>query len=48
VAVVGVPDMRMGEATAAFVRLVTGAKFGPSALVAHCRANIAAQKTPTH
>jgi fatty-acyl-CoA synthase len=48
VAVVGVPDARMGEAAAAFVRVAAGASFEPAALIAHCRANIAAQKTPTH
>jgi fatty-acyl-CoA synthase len=48
VAVVGVPDARMGEAVAAFVRLTAGASFDPATLIAHCRANIAAQKTPTH
>jgi fatty-acyl-CoA synthase len=48
VAVVGVPDDRMGEAVAAFVRVAAGASFDPPTLVAHCRANIAAQKTPTH
>lgn len=48
VAVVGVPDARMGEAAAAFVRVAAGASFDPAALIAHCRANIAAQKTPTH
>lgn len=48
VAVVGVPDARMGEAVAAFVRVATGASFDPATLTAHCRANIAAQKTPTH
>ncbi len=48
VAVVGVPDERMGEAAAAFVRVAAGAAFDPAALVAHCRANLAAQKTPTH
>ena len=48
VAVVGVPDARMGEAVAAFVRMAAGATFDPPALVAHCRNNIAAQKTPTH
>ena len=48
VAVVGVPDARMGEAVAAFVRVAAGARFDPAALIAHCRANIAAQKTPTH
>ena len=48
VAVVGVPDARMGEAVAAFVRMAGGSKLEPTALIAHCRANIAAQKTPTH
>jgi fatty-acyl-CoA synthase len=48
VAVVGVPDERMGEAVAAFVRVAPGGNLDPSALIAHCRANIAAQKTPTH
>jgi len=48
VAVVGVPDPRLGEAVAAFVRLAPGATLDQAALVAHCRANIAAQKTPTH
>lgn len=48
VAVVGVPDLRMGEAAAAFVRMKAGTKFDTQMLVAHCRANIAAQKTPTH
>ena len=48
VAVVGVPDERMGEAVAAFVRLAAGATLDPPKLIAHCRINIAAQKTPTH
>ncbi len=48
VAVVGVPDPKFGEAVAAFVRLSGGASLDPAALVAHCRANMAAQKTPTH
>jgi fatty-acyl-CoA synthase len=48
VAVVGVPDARFGEAVAAFVRPAAGAAFDPATLIAHCRANIAAQKTPTH
>jgi fatty-acyl-CoA synthase len=48
VAVVGVPDARFGEAVAAFIRPAAGAAFDPAALIAHCRANIAAQKTPTH
>jgi fatty-acyl-CoA synthase len=48
VAVVGVPDARFGEAVAAFVRINAGATFDAATLIAHCRANIAAQKTPTH
>ena len=48
VAVVGVPDARMGEAVAAFVRVAAGARFDSATFIAHCRANIAAQKTPTH
>jgi fatty-acyl-CoA synthase len=48
VAVVGVPDERLGEAVAAFVRIVDGSVFDPQALKAHCRSQIAAQKTPNH
>ena len=48
VAVVGVPDARMGEAVVAFVRMAAGGRLDPAALVTHCRANIAAQKTPSH
>ncbi|MFM5955423.1 MAG: AMP-binding protein [Novosphingobium sp.] len=48
VAVVGVPDPRFGEAVAAFVRMAAGASLDPAVLVAHCRAQIAAQKTPSH
>lgn len=48
IAVVGVPDARFGEAVAAFVRLAPGVALDPPALVAHCRANMAAQKTPAH
>lgn len=48
VAVVGVPDPKFGEAVAAFVRLAGDASLDSAALVAHCRAHMAAQKTPTH
>ncbi|HCF24530.1 MULTISPECIES: AMP-binding protein [unclassified Novosphingobium] len=48
VAVVGVPDPKFGEAVAAFVRLAEGASLNDAALIAHCRANMAAQKTPKH
>ena len=45
-AVVGVPDALLGEAVAAFVRLAPGAALDPAALKTHCRARMAAQKTP--
>jgi len=48
VAVVGVPDARLGEAVAAFIRLSPGARLDPDCLKAHCRSQIAAQKTPAH
>jgi fatty-acyl-CoA synthase len=48
VAVVGVPDAKYGEAVAAFIRVADGGAFDPAALKAHCRAQIAAQKTPSH
>lgn len=48
IAVVGVPDARMGEVAAAFVRMVPGRTLDPARLIAHCRATIAAQKTPAH
>lgn len=48
VAVVGVPDERFGEAVAAFIRVSPGGRFDPDALKSHCRAQIAAQKTPSH
>ena len=48
VAVVGVPDPRLGEIAVAFVRVAPGATFDPMSLIAHCRANLAAQKTPAH
>jgi fatty-acyl-CoA synthase len=48
VAVVGVPDERYGEAVAAFVRVAESAVFDPNALKVHCRALVAAQKTPSH
>ena len=44
--VVGAPDERWGEVVVAFVRLNGGASLDPSALVAHCRERISAQKTP--
>jgi fatty-acyl-CoA synthase len=48
VAVVGVPDELFGEAVAAFVRLTAGATLNVGDLIAHCRANLAAQKTPKY
>ena len=48
VAVVGVPDARFGEAVAAFIRPAPGTTLNPDCLKAHCRSQIAAQKTPTH
>ena len=48
VAVIGVPCPRMGEAVAAFVRPTPGRSMDRQALVAHCRTQIAAQKTPAH
>jgi fatty-acyl-CoA synthase len=48
VAVIGVPDERLGEAVAAFIRVVVGAAFEPERLKVHCRSQIAAQKTPAH
>jgi len=47
-AVVGVPDERLGEAVAAFVRLADGHALDVEALRAHCRAQIAAPKCPAH
>jgi fatty-acyl-CoA synthase len=46
VAVVGIPDERWGEIVACFVRLSPGAHLDRNALIAHCRAHIAPQKTP--
>jgi fatty-acyl-CoA synthase len=47
-AVVGIPDALLGEAVLAYVKPREGAGFDPAALFAHCRARIAAQKTPAH
>jgi fatty-acyl-CoA synthase len=48
VAVVGVPDERWGEIVVCFVRLSAGASMDAAALRAHCRAQLAPQKTPAH
>ena len=48
VAVVGVPDDRWGEIVVAFLRRTPGAALDKAALVAHCRAHLAAFKTPAH
>jgi fatty-acyl-CoA synthase len=48
VAVVGAPDEKWGEIVVCFLRLRDGAALDKSALVAHCRERIAAQKTPAH
>jgi fatty-acyl-CoA synthase len=48
VAVVGVPHARWGEEVACFVRLSSGASLDPGALRAHCRTQLAPQKTPAH
>jgi fatty-acyl-CoA synthase len=45
-AVIGVPDARWGEVGRAFVILVDGAAFGEEAVLAHCRARLAAFKVP--
>ena len=48
VAVVGVPDERMGEVGCACVVLRAGAELGSEALVAWARANMANYKVPRH
>ena len=46
VAVVGVPDERMGEVGVAFVVRAPGKEFTPEAAIAWCRANMANYKVP--
>lgn len=46
VAVVGIPDDKWGEVVAAFVRPNAGSTVEPGVLKTHCRAHLAAIKTP--
>jgi long-chain acyl-CoA synthetase len=48
VAVIGVPDDRLGEAVAAIAVLRSGAALSAEELIAHCRASIGAFKVPRH
>jgi long-chain acyl-CoA synthetase len=48
VAVVGVPDERWGEIAVCFLRPAEGALPSRDSLVAHCRKELAAPKTPAH
>jgi fatty-acyl-CoA synthase len=48
VAVVGIPDETWGEVPAAFVRPTPGQEPTADELFAHCRAHLAAYKTPRH
>jgi long-chain acyl-CoA synthetase len=47
-AVVGVPDMMMGEQVCACVVLREGQSVTPEALIAHCQAQLAKYKTPKY
>ncbi|MGH7011478.1 MAG: AMP-binding enzyme, partial [Caulobacteraceae bacterium] len=47
-AVIGAPDERWGEIVVAFVRPAPNAALDRQALIAHCRARLAAVKTPAH
>jgi acyl-CoA synthetase (AMP-forming)/AMP-acid ligase II len=46
VAVIGVPDDRMGEVGMAFVVPASGARLDPRAIIEWCRANMANYKVP--
>ncbi|MFZ6003173.1 MAG: AMP-binding protein [Actinomycetota bacterium] len=46
--VVGVPDLKLGEAVAAVVELVAGASATEADLVAHVKAQLAGYKAPRH
>jgi fatty-acyl-CoA synthase len=48
VAVVGVPDEKWGEIAVCFLRVAEGAAPSRGELIAHCRRELAAPKTPTH
>ncbi len=48
VAVVGLPDERMGEEVGAFLRPVPGETIDKDALFAYLRERLSAQKTPRH
>ncbi len=48
VAVIGVPDDHWGEQVAAFIRPAPGHAPAKEELAAHCRARLAAHKTPRH
>ena len=48
VAVVGLPDARMGEEVAAFLRAAPGARLDRDELFAYLRRHLSAQKTPRH
>ncbi len=47
-AVIGVPDVRMGEVGKAFVVPRTGAGLSASDIIEHCRATLANYKVPRH
>ncbi len=47
-AVVGVPDLRMGEEVCAFLVKRPGAELSSEELIAHCQANLAKYKTPRY
>jgi fatty-acyl-CoA synthase len=48
VAVVGVPDEKWGEIAVCFLRIAEGTAPSRDELIAHCRRELAAPKTPAH
>ena len=46
-AVIGVPDEKWGETVKAIVVLAPGAELDETAVIAHCRRNLAHYKCPT-